>query len=957
MKKLVAIILTLFMLIAMLSGCGTGPSSDETGNTPGTTDNAGADTERGENNETDATVEAGSSQGSVTEGKTEDKNEGESEETCKNHVYDNDCDAVCNACGAYRVPSDHVFVNDCADACASCGESRIPTHTYSNGCDPECDVCGSKRETAHAYSYVCDAFCDACGAEREVEHVGFYTRWYRTCFCGYDRYADCQETYDNDCDSLCNDCGRPRRAKHNFANVCDEVCDDCGATRTVDHVYDNRCDAICNECGYERDADHFYETAKSELCRECGYNRVEGHTHHYPLPCSEYCDICYEWRSDPEEEHKLYYRDGVMTCIRCYNIPAHNDASFCTYTSECDEACNECGRYRDTAADHVYDDERDEICNSCEGERWIPNYVKCDHYFWSPCDVKCAYCYYDRGIEHIFDDEYDYFCNREGCGYTYIIFPHICEYDYECSGKCVICTRYTRSTKHYYGEEEGEAVEDGAVCVYCGHVKGGTADVETGSRCYHEYDNDCDAICNECGEGRVVSDHTYASACDADCNSCGVQRNVPPHSDADNDYRCDTCGIQTNLPAAVQQKILNFVTYFNTQLLHAEENFNGFYGLNYRNLRKNIGSVRFSNMKTEGNYLGGESYGYNNYTDICIYDDAVVYTIDPDEFDQFGGSATSVVYFDRGDYEFQFVHFEGDSEYASMSVFSPYCEVSELLPLMKISHVTWDQDRDVYIVDGNYWSELNAAWYDAAPDRLMELFSFDGITHVSMSNYVPFQDRGSYSVEFDLDSEGVAGFNIVLTDNSTKDLILYHDYERNGREFSIVWETYPCFYNEDTTKMHVTVAEDRATCWFWEDNKYLGEIQEQTTTVDLEWNIGSLPAGIISADRIATADEIYSKTAGLAEKYHGDFTPVGDYEIECTVQVYDEESEFIIEFGIAYESYDPDGEVVEESAWYSIRRWEYSPDHDLIPEEYLWGCQAEIDFENMTIKIVKHRHD
>ena len=83
MKKLVAIILTLFMLIAMLSGCGTGSSSDETGKIPGTTGDAGADTERVENGENDATGGAGNSQGSITEDKTEGKNEGESDETCK----------------------------------------------------------------------------------------------------------------------------------------------------------------------------------------------------------------------------------------------------------------------------------------------------------------------------------------------------------------------------------------------------------------------------------------------------------------------------------------------------------------------------------------------------------------------------------------------------------------------------------------------------------------------------------------------------------------------------------------------------------------------------------------------------------------------------------------------------------------------------------------------------------
>ncbi len=39
--------------------------------------------------------------------------------------------------------------------------------------------------------------------------------------------------------------------------------------------------------------------------------------------------------------------------------------------------------------------------------------------------------------------------------------------------------------------------------------------------CAHTYDNACDAICNDCGYGRVAEDHVYDNSLDADCNVCG----------------------------------------------------------------------------------------------------------------------------------------------------------------------------------------------------------------------------------------------------------------------------------------------------------------------------------------------------------------------------------------------------------------------------------------------------
>jgi len=53
--------------------------------------------------------------------------------------------------------------------------------------------------------------------------------------------------------------------------------------------------------------------------------------------------------------------------------------------------------------------------------------------------------------------------------------------------------------------------------------------------CPHEYDNDCDATCNLCGETREVGDHVYDHACDTTCNVCGATRSIT------HDYADATC--------------------------------------------------------------------------------------------------------------------------------------------------------------------------------------------------------------------------------------------------------------------------------------------------------------------------------------------------------------------------------------------------------------------------------
>ena len=45
----------------------------------------------------------------------------------------------------------------------------------------------------------------------------------------------------------------------------------------------------------------------------------------------------------------------------------------------------------------------------------------------------------------------------------------------------------------------------------------------------HRYENNCDKICNECGESRSTKPHQYDHSCDAECNECGALRAADEH--------------------------------------------------------------------------------------------------------------------------------------------------------------------------------------------------------------------------------------------------------------------------------------------------------------------------------------------------------------------------------------------------------------------------------------------
>ncbi len=416
------------------------------------------------------------------------------------HTFDNECDAVCDSCGAKRTPSPHLYLNNCDPDCEYCGAKRTPAdHVYSYPCDDICDSCGIVRVAApHVYDNACDKECNLCGQWRQASACVFKGACGTICtVCGAKGNDWGNHTYDNRCDAICNVCGESRtvdphvfsdhadatcnycgyvrpltQPDHVFDNPCDTTCNLCDYRRTVPHVFSNACDADCNLCGEPREpSDHQYDNACDFVCNVCGYERMH-QPHHYKDPCTHYCTFCGAYR---EEAHR--------------------------YSSDCDAICNYCEEERTASGAHVYRNNCDPDCDDCGHIR--TNLI---HTFSYDCDATCNHCSFTRAATHIYSYPCDHDCNicfqwRQGAP---------CTFDNACDTECNVCGSPRSFNGHVY-----DAICDDT-CNECGYVRVAFP---------HQYENDCDTDCNYCGLTRTVF-HTYSNSFDPSCNVCGAVREV-----------------------------------------------------------------------------------------------------------------------------------------------------------------------------------------------------------------------------------------------------------------------------------------------------------------------------------------------------------------------------------------------------------------------------------------------
>ena len=265
--------------------------------------------------------------------------------TCA-HIYSNECDTSCNACGEERVAKPHSYDNACDTSCNVCHEERqVGDHVYVNCASQTCSICGGgiRVSTSCKYDNACDTNCNVCGYVRSVPgHLYDHACDVDCNICGLTR-TPADHKYDHACDGICNVCGTTREVPaHVYDHACDAYCNVCQAPRTpANHVYDNDCsDTTCNVCGaFRQYADHVYDNACDASCNNCAHVRqTNGHV--YDNACDHLCNVCGEQRS----------------------VPDH------VYDNKCDATCNECGSTRYVGA-HVYDDKKDATCNECGYKR------------------------------------------------------------------------------------------------------------------------------------------------------------------------------------------------------------------------------------------------------------------------------------------------------------------------------------------------------------------------------------------------------------------------------------------------------------------------------------------------------------------------------------------------------------------------------------------------------------
>jgi len=123
------------------------------------------------------------------------------------HVYDNDHDATCNVCGYVRELGDH-----------AAGEVQSDADYHWNVCTHDgCELLFNLSE--HEFDDDHDAICDACGYERVLGDHAPEAVWSRTATkhwyaCTHDgcelKFNEGDHEYDNDHDTTCNVCGYVR---------------------------------------------------------------------------------------------------------------------------------------------------------------------------------------------------------------------------------------------------------------------------------------------------------------------------------------------------------------------------------------------------------------------------------------------------------------------------------------------------------------------------------------------------------------------------------------------------------------------------------------------------------------------------------------------------------------------------------------------------------------------------
>lgn len=305
---------------------------------------------------------------------------------------------------------------------------------------------------------------------------------------------------------------------------------------THEHTYTNSCDSTCNKCGESRNAVHSYDHDCDAFCNICAEERTVG-GHQYDNEYDDTCNICGYKRT----VNHVHSYDNVCDpdCNECGAIRVAQPHIF---NGDCDRDCNVCYYVRD-AGEHSYSFECDNTCDVCGFTRQTTHtythvcdtscevcgeYRTAEHLFETPCDELCKLCGFKRSVEHSYFNACDAICDF--CGYERDIPGH--QYDNDEDTTCNNCGAYRgENHKHTYKYPCSNK---------CENCNGERVPEEP-----HKYDNAMDMECNYCGESRLDShEHVYDNTCDETCNVCNAERTIYHTYDNADDAICNICNYQ-----------------------------------------------------------------------------------------------------------------------------------------------------------------------------------------------------------------------------------------------------------------------------------------------------------------------------------------------------------------------------------------------------------------------------
>ena len=426
------------------------------------------------------------------------------------HVYTDDADSTCDVCGYERTVTPPVHEHTYSDwiADGETGHYRICTDEYCTSADK------GRVAEAHLYDDDADMICNACGYERTAtppSHEHSYGDWskddtnhWHECTDNScpdrdesikDKAAHVYSVYTDNAAATCNVCGyehtgTPTVHEHTYSDwtadgetghyrICtDEYCTSADKGRVAEvHLYDDDADMICNACGYDRtvtppshehnygnwsrdDTSHWHECTDAD-CPDRNESIKDKAAHIYTVytvytddadtTAAEFsdgsdvaaayvCDVCGYERivTPPSHEHSYdnWSKDGTSHWHECTDADCPDkDESikdkaahvYTVYTDNAAATCNICG-YEHTGTppvhEHTYSDWTadgetghyrvctDENCTSADKGRVTEAHVYTDDADTTAAEFSDGS---DVAVAHIYTDDADMICHV--CGY------------------------------------------------------------------------------------------------------------------------------------------------------------------------------------------------------------------------------------------------------------------------------------------------------------------------------------------------------------------------------------------------------------------------------------------------------------------------------------------------------------------------------------------------------------